>query len=90
MKNIQDFINENNNGFKDLNPILKKTGWPSLQFKNGKAMSIDEDTVIEFDLDDWDNKPFISKITCKFVTGDPAHLRDLNSLVELFQEINKL
>jgi len=90
MKSLSQFVNESENGFKQLSPVLKKTGWPSLKIDGDTAYSIDEDTKIEFKLDDWDNKPYISHIECDFATSDPAHLRDLNSLVELFEEINKM
>ena len=93
MKNLNEYIiNEESNkeGFDLLKPILRKTGWPQLEIEDDIAKSIDEDTSIEFKLDDYDNKPYISKINCHFHTGDPAHLRDLKGLVELFEEINKL
>lgn len=91
MKSFNDYIiNEEQGGFDLLKPILRKTGWPQLEIEDDIAKSIDEDTTIEFKVDDYDNKPYISKIICNFYTSDPVHLRDLNGLVELFKEINKL
>lgn len=90
MKDLKDFVLESKDGFNSLKPILKKTGWPSLKINGDKAISEDEDTTITFELDDWDNKPFISEINCKFVSSDPVHLRDLNGLVELFKEIQNI
>lgn len=90
MQSLQDFVNESQSGFDLLKPILRKTGWPSLKIDGDIAKSIDEDTNIEFKLDEDDGKPYISRIECNFYTGDPAHLRDLNGLVELFKEINHL
>ncbi len=90
MQSLEDFVNESQSGFELLKPIIKKTGWPSLKIKGDIALSKDEDTTITFSLDEYDKKPYISKIECNFYTGDPAHLRDLNGLVELFKEINHL
>ena len=92
MKKIYDILNESRipEEYVELNNILKKTGWPQLEFDDDSYKSIDEDTVITFDIDEYDKKPFISKIECNFITGDPAHLRDLNGLVDLFEKISKL
>lgn len=92
MKKINEIINESKlpEEYKKLNNILRQTGWPQLEEDNGNYKSIDEDTVITFNIDDYDNKPYISKIECNFVTSDPSHLRDLNGLVDLFEKILKL
>ena len=93
MKNINDIINESKipQEYQTLNDVLRKTGWPNLEVdRDGKYKSMDEDTVITFDIDEDDNKPYISKIECNFITGDPAHLRDLNGLVDLFEKILKI
>jgi hypothetical protein len=92
MKKFNEIINESNipEEYKELNNILRQTGWPQLAADNGNYKSIDEDTVITFNIDDYDNKPYISKIECNFATSDPAHLRDLNGLVDLFEKILKM
>lgn len=92
MKNLNYYVLKEvyNTGFDLLTPILRKTGWPELSIDGDIAKSIDEDTTIEFRIDEDDNKPYISKIVCNFHTSDPAHLRDLNGLVEIYKEINKL
>jgi hypothetical protein len=92
MKKINEIINESKlpEEYKKLNNILRQTGWPQLEEDNGNYKSIDEDTVITFNIDDYDNKPYISKIECNFATSDPSHLRDLNGLVDLFEKILKL
>lgn len=89
MKTIESIINEtvNKSVWDDINGILKKTGWPKLEEDDdGKMKSIDEDTVITFELDE-DNKPFISNITCNFVRMNPVHNRDLNGLIDLYEKM---
>ncbi len=92
MKNINDIINESKipQEYQTLNDVLRKTGWPQLTEDGWEYKSIDEDTIITFDIDEDDKKPYISKIECNFRTGDPAHLRDLNGLVDLFEKILKI
>ena len=92
MKKISETIfNESDNkGFNVLDNILRSTGWPKAKIKDDKAYSEDEDTVIEFSIDEYTNNPFISKIECNFLSADPAHLRDLNGLVDLFKKISEL
>lgn len=90
MQSLEDFVNESQSSLIYLNQFLKKTGWPSLKIKGDIALSEDEDTTITFSLDEYDKKPYISKIECNFYTGDPNHLRDLKGLVELFEEINHI
>lgn len=92
MKKLNDLINESKipEEYKELNDIVKKCGWPQIVEHNGEYKSIDEDTTITFKIDDYDKKPYISKIVCDFATSDPVHLKDLNGLVDLFQKISKL
>lgn len=94
MRKINDILNESRipEEYQQLNDILKKTGWPSLEYDDTDETykSIDEDTIITFNIDDYDKKPYISKIECNFITSDPVHLRDLNGLVDLFEKILKM
>ena len=94
MKKLNDLINESNvripKEYEELNEILNSCGWPKIKKEDGKYKVIDENTIITFDIDDYDKKPYISKIVCNFVTADPAHLRDLNGLVKLFEKILKM
>ena len=74
--------------FDGLNQIVTSEGWPALSIDDdGSLKSKDEDTVITFGIDEEDGKPYISKVECNFVCMNPAHLRDLNGLVALYQKM---
>ena len=74
--------------FDGLNQIVTSEGWPALSIDDdGSLKNKDEDTVITFGIDEEDGKPYISKVECNFVCMNPAHLRDLNGLVALYQKM---
>lgn len=89
MRSIEEFLNENskNNYWDSVNTVLKQTGWPKLEEDDGKMVSWDEDTKITFELDEDNGLPYISKIECNFVNLNPAHSRDLNGLVDLYDKL---
>lgn len=92
MKKFSETLNDDKPFWVDeINKILRSEGWPELEYddENDKYKSIDEDTVITFETDEDDGKPFISKVVCNFVCCNPIHLRDLNGLVSLYTRVQK-
>ncbi len=99
MKQIIDIIESNSESQQNgkmwrkikphLDQILQKCGWPKSKWSQGQMKSIDEDTTISFELDDYYWDPYISNIKCKFYGGSENTLRELNGLVDLYKEIHK-
>lgn len=76
--------------FDRLNELVQSEGWPGLKIEDGVVRCIDEDTQIEFGVDSYSGSPYISKVRCNFLTPDPAHIRDLNGLVSLFEKLQNI
>lgn len=89
MKKISELTNCNY--IEELNKVLRTTGWSDVELEDGIYAVYDEHVTIYFTRDvENTGTLYIKKIICNFYSADPANIRDLKGLADLYDKLDKL